>query len=458
MDRLACVDVPTLRSTEPLTPAVPQTSAPEASRAARGGRLAEITDTLQRFSPAVEPAEGLAGVFWLDASGLVPLFPSLEAWAWALRAELGKQGIEAWVAVGFSRFGTYALARTAGKEVVLTRTPAKEKETVRKVPLARLDLEPELLELLAKLGVRTVGTFLRLPASGLLERFGPAAWRLHRLATDKLWAPLRPCPIEEPPEVRRVLEHPTADHTLLLSLLDEMLGELIPPIAARYRTIAGLHLMLVLETKERLLETVRPASPTCERSELTELFALRFHATHLPAAVSELVLRSDEVDRHSEQLRLSSYGARRDLEAGSRALARIRAELGEKAVVRAHVLNRHLPEAAFKWEPTTRLLPPRPRRLALRPLVRRVHERPLPLTTSSGQSDEPFIDPDAGPQLRLLGPYLVSGGWWARAGGSTEERAAVRREYYFAETSRGDLYWVYYDRGRGRWFMQGRVE
>jgi len=44
-------------------------------------------------------------------------------------------------------------------------------------------------------------------------------------------------------------------------------------------------------------------------------------------------------------------------------------------------------------------------------------------------------------------PYLVSGGWW---------RAEVHREYAFAQTLRGDILWVFYDRRRRRWH-QGRV-
>jgi protein ImuB len=55
-----------------------------------------------------------------------------------------------------------------------------------------------------------------------------------------------------------------------------------------------------------------------------------------------------------------------------------------------------------------------------------------------------------GPVSRLRGPYLVSGGWW-RGGG-------VHREYYFAEMKSGDLLWIYYDRGRRQWLLEGRVE
>ena len=56
---------------------------------------------------------------------------------------------------------------------------------------------------------------------------------------------------------------------------------------------------------------------------------------------------------------------------------------------------------------------------------------------------------DMGAVVRLHGPYVVSGGWWA---------TPVHREYHFIETARGDLLWAYYDRRRRRWFLQGTVE
>jgi protein ImuB len=34
----------------------------------------------------------------------------------------------------------------------------------------------------------------------------------------------------------------------------------------------------------------------------------------------------------------------------------------------------------------------------------------------------------------------------------------VRRDYYFVETRRGELLWIYYDRRRRGWFLHGRVE
>ena len=76
---------------------------------------------LHRFSPQVEPCPE-PGLFWLDATGLVPLYDSLEQWVESIRCELGADGLSAAVAVGFSRFGCYAAAKTAALAAAKTGT------------------------------------------------------------------------------------------------------------------------------------------------------------------------------------------------------------------------------------------------------------------------------------------------------------------------------------------------
>jgi protein ImuB len=53
------------------------------------------------------------------------------------------------------------------------------------------------------------------------------------------------------------------------------------------------------------------------------------------------------------------------------------------------------------------------------------------------------------PATRVSGPYIVSGGWWARP---------VHREYHFAETETGRILWIYFDKTRRSWFLHGEVE
>ena len=154
----------------------------------------EITDQveclmryLRKFTPEVEPSTDEPGVFWLNASGFEGLFPSLSAWATGIREELLEAGFWAAVVVGQGRFETYALC----KEAAVLQTPVQvldsaqaERHRAGRVPLDRLHLEPRLRDSLEQLGVTTVADLRRLPAGGLLSRFGRESYLLQRLVAE----------------------------------------------------------------------------------------------------------------------------------------------------------------------------------------------------------------------------------------------------------------------------------
>jgi protein ImuB len=413
----------------------------------------EITRCLQGFTPVVDPSDESPGVFWLGADGLSLLYPTLHDWAAAVTKGLAGIGFHASVVVGYSRFRTYVLSRVGTGTRVLEST-VEEERAAHAVPLSRLDFEPELVVTLEKLGVRTVGTFLRLPPKGLRERFGEPAERLHRLASGALRPPLTARPFEEAVFARVLLDEPVSDSLRLLFLVKSLLAPVIERLAAAEEAVTSLHLLLVLDRRESLIESVRPAEPTLDTAILLELVQLRLSSSRLPAGVRELEIRVETAPASRMQLDLFAASRRRDLSAGARALARIRAELGEQSVVRARLREGHLPEAGFTWEPCEKLETAHARKVRVRTLVRRIHARaePLPPLPSSERNDAWLsrgTRDDLGAVVRLHGPYIVSGGWWA---------TPVHREYHFIETARGDLLWTYYDRRRRRWFLQGTIE
>jgi protein ImuB len=415
--------------------------------------LDAITRCLQGFTPVVEPSVESPGVFWLGAGGLSLLYPTLHDWAAAVEKGLSRIGFRASVVVGYSRFRAYVLARI-GTGVRVLESTVDEERAAFAVPLERLDFEPALVETLAKLGVRTVGTFLRLPPRGIRERFGEGAERLHRLASGALRPPLEPHPFDEGIFERVLLDEPVSDSLRLLFIVKSMLAPVIERLVALEQAIAGLHLMMVLDRRESLIESVRPAAPTLDPAILLELVQLRLSASRLPAGVRELELRVETAAATRTQLELFAASRRRDLDAGARALARIRAELGEDAIALARLREGHLPEAGFTWEPCEKLAAAHARKVRVRTLVRRIRTRaePLPPLPTSERNDA-WLNrgsrDDLGAIVRLHGPYVVSGGWWA---------TPVHREYHFVETARGDLLWAYYDRRRRRWYLQGTVE
>lgn len=412
--------------------------------------VALLTEKLMRFTPHVEPSVAGPGVFWLSVAGLNLLHPSLREWADSIRAFLEGGGLWGNVVVGFSRFGTYVVAR-AQRGAVLFEDPSEECAAARQVSLNCLDLGPDFQMTLVKLGVKTVAQLLSLPAAGLAERFGREAYRIYRMAAGDLSAPLQPHPAREPIRQMLVLDDPETEVTRLTFLVKRLLHPVLSALVARRQALAELALHLLLERKERHEERIRPAAPTLDPVQLLELVRLRLEALELAAGVIEIELTAEGSPAMEEQLRFFQERPRRDLDAANRALARLRAEFGDGAVVQARLRDGHLPEARFTWQPLEKVALPKARHLAKRTLVRRILAKPVSLPSQPRTHEDGWLllGPGFGPVNRLCGPYILSGGWWIRE---------IHREYYFVETQRGDLLWVYYDKRRRRWFLQGWVE
>lgn len=416
--------------------------------------IVELRTALHAVSPRVEPGE--PGTFWLDGDGLERIFGTGTAWGIAIQRAITTLGFTGAIVVGFSRFATYAIARAMRGGAKVLRTDADERAAASAVALARLDVDPKLRDALARLGVTTLGEMVRLPGGGILERFGREAHRLYQLAAGERWDPLVPEPPPEAPDERVVLDDDLDDIEQLVFVLKPAIDRLLDRLAARGRALTALHVELVLRHAvghtEIRADCIKPAAATLDGRSLVRLVHLRFTGMPPLAPVNAARVWADEVAASREQLAMFAAKPRRDLRAADEALARVRAELGDDAVVRAVLREGHLPEASFGWERLHHVVPASPDRRLVHPLVRRVHARPqvLPLQARQVRDDGWLLSGlEQGAVVRILGPYVVSGGWWAHE---------LHREYHFAEMRRGDCLWVFFDRNRRRWFCHGNVE
>jgi protein ImuB len=415
--------------------------------------VTEITERLRRFTPNVEPAGEKwrsPGLFWLDASGLGHLFPSLEEWGKEIRSALDAMKFFASVAVGVSRFGSYAVARAhRGLHVLENRD--EEQRIAWRVPLTRLDIPPDAQESFLKLEVTTVEDFLRLPAKGLLKRFGPEVAELHRLARGDLFSPLAPAPLVVEHVRSMELPGPIAQSERLLFFVKRLVDALVEELDAKSLALAKLFFRLELDDHSTLEEVLRPDAPTLDSPLLVGLVRLRLETLRLNAGAVELFVRAEAVRKTIEQLSLLEEVPKRDPKRRNQAFARLRAEFGDAAVVQAELLNGHLPGSRFQWTPLSKL-PSRMEALqGNRSLIRRIYEKPMALPPRSRHEPDGWMlrGLELGPVKDFLGPYILSGGWWKRT---------VQREYYFVKMQQGDVFWVFYDRFRRRWFLEGRVE
>jgi protein ImuB len=427
--------------------------------------ITELRVVLHRLSPRVEPGE--PGTFWLDGEGLGRVFVDAgaagdararrgQAWCEAISQAIGELGYRGAIVVGFSRFATYAIARSMRVGAAVQASDADERAAASAVALARLEIAPKLRESLARLGVRTVGELVRLPAGGILERFGRDAYQLYRLAAGEAWDPLVPVAPPEAPDEQVLLDDDEDDVERLVFVIKGPLDRLLERLAARGRALTALHLELTLKHAVGKVslraDCIKPATPTLDSRALLRLVHLRL--TGMPPVVPVNAARvwADEIAATSEQLALFAHKPRRDLAAANEALARLRAELGDACIVRPVLREGHLPEASFGWERLTEVVPAAPVARSIVCLVRRVFARPrqLPAQARLARDDGWLLSGlEQGSVRHIAGPYVVSGGWWAH------EQC---REYHFAELRRGDCLWVYFDRARRSWFWQGAVE
>jgi protein ImuB len=452
--------------------------------------IVELRTALHALSPSVEPGE--PGTFWLDGTGLERIYPDEpvgddldrdapswglrgQAWGMAIQQTIVAHGLAGAVVVGFSRFATYAIARSgfagprstpAGSAevnaratrtgITVLRSDAEERTAASAVPLSRLDVDAKLRDSLARLGITTLGQMVRLPGGGILERFGRDAHRLYQLAAGERWDPLVPMAPPEAPDEHVVLDDDEHDVERLVFVLKAAIDRLLGRLAARGRALTALHVELTLRRAvghtELRADCIKPAAPTLDTRALVRLVHLRLGGMPPAAPVHAARVWAEDVAATREQLAMFAAKPRRDLRAGNEALARVRAELGDDAVVRAVLREGHLPEASFGWERLSQMVPASPVPRRVRPLVRRVFGRPQLLPPQARQvRDDGWLlsGLEHGAVVRILGPYVVSGGWWQHE---------LHREYHFAELRRGDCLWVYYDRNRRRWFCQGAVE
>jgi protein ImuB len=439
--------------------------------------VAEIHVALQQFSPNVEVgSDATAGSFWLDGAGLARVFVDHHEdragtkWGDLISADILNSGLECMVVVGFSRFATYAVAKACIGAARVKRTSQRisdhlvvfdseqdETRVAREVPLARLDMPVKLRDALGRLGVTTLGQMVQLPGGGIMERFGKEAFTLYQLAAGQRWDPLATSkPVVTLQEVV-LLDDEERNVERLMFLIKAAVDRLLRSLAERSHAVVALHIECKLKhsvTDVRLqTECVKPASATLDSAALARLIHLRLAGIAAPPApVIEFRVWADTALATQEQLSLFAQKPRRNLQLANEALAKLRAEAGEDAVVRAVLRPGHLPEAMFSWERVIAVSVAVPTQILVQPLVRRVMSKPqmLPPQSTSVRNDGWLLSGlEHGAVVRIVGPYVISGGWWAKD---------VHREYHFAQTQRGDQLWVYYDRHRRRWFCQGDVE
>jgi protein ImuB len=403
---------------------------------AEGGALERIAAWSIQFTPAVAiaaPAEVL-----LEIEGSLALCGGLKSLWNAVHEGLSALGYTATLACAPTPLAAQWFAR-AGLTVRLRHADAL-RTSLPDLPLHVMDPGPEALAVLLNVGAATIGDCLKLPREGLARRCGPELCeqldRAFGLKPD-------PRPFFTPPydfKAAQPLPAPAHQADMLLFCARRMLVELCGYLAATLRGVQRLTFSFAHHKRESTRVALTLVQATRDADHLTNVLRERLDRTVLPAPVTDILLESELVlplDASSHSFLPDSA---RHEEAAAHLIERLRARLGEEAVVGLTRAADHRPERAWRMcEPGSRDAGALAS-LARRPLWLLAKPRPL---TESGEA--PCYE---GKLALLAGPERIESGWW--------DGQDVMRDYFVASNCADALLWIYRERAAGgRWFLHG---
>ncbi len=415
-----------------------------------GATLESLATRAQKYTPRVSlvPPDGLL----LEVKGSLHLFNGVDGLLVSFREDCRVLGVETITALAPTPLAAIVAARVGEPFVVTSKAQLVGRLT--SMPLAPLRWPEDVVERLARMGVRTIGQTLRLPRAGFARRFGPA----HLAELDRLTgrnADLRHhFQPRERFRRRRELTYEMESHSTIIAALAPMLSDLGRFLETRQVGITELECRLRHRHAPPSVCVLSLSAPLANVPRLTELLAERLNALVLPEPARSLELRSGlPVMRELRSNPLWQPGEYGGSAAGSEStqlVERLRARLGHEAVYGVRMLQGHRPERAWSMceppiaGPETRGLSPA---LAATPWP--AFRRPLWLLPTPQQLEAIDGVPRHRGALRFFGDVeRIETGWW--------DGGEIGRDYYTVFDIHGVQLWVFRERvNPHRWFLHG---
>jgi len=404
-----------------------------------------------RYTPAVSIDADRA--LLLDVQASLALFGGLQALRRLITTELAAQSYRVTLSSAPTSVAALWLGR-AGRADGHTDGAGDEPAPVQNGFAARLATLPvecfgwpdKTVQILAQMGVRTLGECMRLPRAGFARRIGVG--RLGELdralglqpETRKFYRP--------PKYFRERLELPaeSADAGLLLESAQILLRRLDAFLVAHQGGVEMLWIRLHHFDRPATLLRIGLVQAVVESSGLLELIRLRFFDLKFAAPVIALAfetrLVSSPAPGGADLFGNYADGGRQEIGL----LERLRARLGADAVHGIRPVPEHRPESA--WE-------------AVSPLDGTGKSRHTGTRCDGFVLRRPLWMLDDPQRLRVVagkpvfhdvldlegGPERIETGWW--------DGKDIRRDYYVARNRRGTRLWIFEDRRASHWYLHG---
>ena len=424
-----------------------------------------------RYSPTLN-ADGDDGL-WLEVTGVPHLFGGERALLADMARRLARAGLTARLVLAETLGGAHALSRYAGSSSIIV--PGGEIEAaLAPLPVEALRLEPEIVTLLKRLGLKRIGQLYALPRASLERRFHSKVTAdsvLLRLdqALGRTQEPRIPL-LPSPDFVARLpFPEPLITHDGVLAGLDHLASALCAKLARAGRGCRRAALWVARADGSSTLIEAGLSTPSREPKHLLRLIEDKVEELDMGFGVDLMVLSA----LVTETLPLAQTSlTEANGKIGPEALIdRLANRLGPRAVRRLVPRASHIPELAQSLRNAfagPSLWPAQPKRPPRPPLL---FARPEPLTV--------LAEIPEGPPARFTwrhvtrrvvkaeGPERIAPEWWRNPSPTSPPPCRGReyarpRDYYRVEDEDGHRYWMFREglyqeseHGVPSWYLHG---
>ncbi len=398
------------------------------------------------FSPRIEASA--PGVCTLDLKGISALEnenrSTLEVYAQTIRGRYAEFHLDA--RVGIAEIPDLALHAAHSAQSV--RVVLNSDEFMAGLPIESMETSPEIVRVLHRWGIRTVGEFMALGKERLAERLDAEAIELFERASVLESRPLRLVTPPENYEESTEFENEIESLEPLLFFLRRFIGQISHRLDLVYLVVDELRLTLTLTSGAIYERTFRIPSATRNVDTLFRMLHTHLENFRTDAPIAALHLAAKPSPPQIRQFTLFETSLR-DPNQFSETLARVAALLGADRVGTPVLEATHRPDAfhlqPVNFETDRKLIQASSANHRAGLALRRF--RPPISASVKMQGDKPVFlrcAQYAGPIQHAEGPWRSSGNWW--------EDQAWERDEWDVQTREG-LYRLY--RKQENWFLEG---
>ncbi len=415
--------------------------------------LKKLADWCRRYTPSVAP-DGTDGL-WLDITGAAHLCGGEDALLGDLTARLRQIGFTNRLGLAGTLGTAWAVARfaTSRQSGSVNVHENEMTDALASLPLEGLRLDEEVLYLLKRFGLKTIGALYAIPRASLKRRFASreaCEAVLHRIdqALGHVSEPLvslRPAPAYHE---SIACAEPILETQSFYIGLDKLL-KLLCRRMEREQKGATVLTFCAYHADGGVSRVSIATRPSRDVDHLAHLFRDRLGTINPGLGVDGLVLSADKAEplRVHQTVLLKSPGQDGDNSNVNQLIDRLSNRLGSHNVWRTTPLASHIPERAEARTPAIEKAPLKAQAGPVKPLRPfRLFERPEPVQV--------MAEVPEGPPMRFTwrrvthriiraeGPERIAPQWWHGLQNG-QVRQNRTRDYYRVEDDKGQRFWLF---------------